>query len=104
VNGKRLQRKNLLVDPDDLQRLKELYGVKSDSEAVRRACDLILMRHEVDEIAERIQAMGGPEDVYGRVNGDKKLPFEWPDDEPVDDLYDEVRREEQDAEPSKRRR
>src|SRR5712692_6915570 len=81
-----LTRMNLLVNRGHLQQLKKLYGVKSESAAVRRAAALVLLAEEADRLAERTAAQGGLEDVYGRTTGAHQLPYEWPEDEPVEDL------------------
>jgi len=95
----KLTRMNLLVDRDHVQRLKELYGVKSESEAIRRACDLALLADEWEEAAQRIRAAGGIDDVFGNLGGNK-LPCEWPEGE----WEDEVTEDDHDASPPERRR
>lgn len=86
IKKPKLTRMNLLVNRDDLQQLKDLYGVKSESEAVRRACELVLLSRQAERLVEFTMTHGGLEDVFGRTKGDHQLPHEWPEDEPIEDL------------------
>jgi hypothetical protein len=67
-------RRNLLVDPQALERLRKLYNATSDSEAVRLAVETILVGQEIDEVVDRIAAHGGPLDVYEGATGVSRLP------------------------------
>lgn len=73
-SAKPLVRRNLLLNPADLARLRALYEAKSDSDAVRQALDAILMWRDIDAVADRIAASGGPDDVYHRTTGEPPLP------------------------------
>ncbi|HLQ34480.1 MAG TPA: hypothetical protein VK457_17490 [Chloroflexota bacterium] len=75
---------NLLVNREDLQRLKDIYGLKSDAEAARKAHALAMLAHEALRLSEWSAARGGPIDVYHRLDGGSPLPAEWPEDEPID--------------------
>jgi hypothetical protein len=70
-------RRNLLLDPADLARLRVLYQATSDSAAVRQALDAVLMWHDMDQVAGRIAASGGPDDVYHRTGGEPALPLHF---------------------------
>ncbi len=70
-----LVRRNLLVDAEQLTRLRDLYETKSESEAVRRAVELALLADEAATLRERIAAHGGPLDVYKRTTGRPQLPI-----------------------------
>ncbi|MGI8915952.1 MAG: hypothetical protein ACR2JY_19640 [Chloroflexota bacterium] len=72
-SAKPLVRRNLLLNPADLARLRALYEAKSDSDAVRQALDAILMWRDIDEVANRIAASGGPDDVNHRTTGEPPL-------------------------------
>jgi hypothetical protein len=63
VNG--LVRRNLLVDPISLQKLCELCGTTSESEAVRRAIELVLLDEATESLRSLLAARGGAVDVYG---------------------------------------
>lgn len=81
-----LVRRNVLVDPQSLERLRELYKATSDSEAIRRAVDSALLVREAQDLGEWLSARGGPVDVYGRTSGVSRLPVhlepgDVPDDE-----------------------
>ena len=75
-----------MLNRDDLQRLKDIYGVKTESEAVRKACSLAVLADEALRLADWTAAHGGLDDVYGRTTGGSQLPHEWPEDEPVENL------------------
>jgi len=60
---------NLLVNREDLQRLKDIYGLKSDAEAARKAHALAMLAHEALRLSEWSAARGGPIDVYHRLDG-----------------------------------
>ena len=79
-----LVRRNLLVDPQALEKLRALYGAASESEAVRQAVETALLMQELDEIVDRIAASGGPLDVYERTTGKPRLPLH-PKPEDIDD-------------------
>ncbi len=51
-------RKTVLLNPEKVQRLRELFGVKTDSQAVRWAIDETLAYREALEAARRIQKRG----------------------------------------------
>jgi hypothetical protein len=99
--GRRLTRMNLLVDRGDIEKLKKLYGVKSASEAMRKAAALVLLGEEAEKLAEWTAAHGGLDDVYGRTTGANALPHEWPEGEHIQDLEME---EEKPAAAAARRR
>ena len=69
-----LARRNLLVDPETLERVRAIYAAKSESEAVRQALDAVLLAHEAEELSDWIAARGGPLDVYERTTGGSRLP------------------------------
>ena len=79
-----LTRMNLLVNREHLQRLKDIYGLKSESEAVRKAAELVLLADEALEVVRKYGPEGGPIDVHHRLDGGHPLPAEWPEDEPID--------------------
>lgn len=79
-----LVRRNLLVDPEALKQVQDLYNAKSESEAVRQALEAVLLAHEAEELSEWIAARGGPLDVYERTTGVSRLPVH-PKPEDIDD-------------------
>lgn len=62
-----LVRKNLMVQPESLRRLAVRLGT-SQSEAVRRAVDALLLEAEVMAAARRIRVRGTLKDAYGRLS------------------------------------
>lgn len=69
-SGKSIRRKNLNIDQAKLDRVKDLLGAKSETEAVDRALDLLLLREELVEGIRRIAGTGGVRDVYGEDEGE----------------------------------
>ncbi len=79
-------RRNLLVDPQVLERVQKLYSAKSESEAVRHALEGVLLAHGAEELSTWTAARGGPLDLYERTTGVSRLPVHLapgtiPDDE-----------------------
>lgn len=63
-----LARKNLMVDPLKVKRLASRLGT-SESAAVRRAVDMLLLESQVLDSARRIRGRGTLKDVYRREPG-----------------------------------
>ncbi len=61
-----LARKNLMVDASKVRQLATKLKT-SESEAVRRAVDTLLLESEVLEAASRIRARRTLRDAYGRT-------------------------------------
>lgn len=80
-----LTRMNLMVNHDHLRKLMEIYGVKTESEAARRAHELVVLGDETMRIAERIRALGGLDEPLSRRNREP-LPVVWPEDEAGDEV------------------
>jgi len=79
-------RRNLLVDPQALERVQKLYNAKSELEAVRQAIEAVLLAHDAERLSTWATARGGPLDVYERTTGVSRLPVHLelgtvPDDE-----------------------
>ncbi len=62
-----LARKNVMVDPAKVKQLAKRLGT-SESEAIRRAVETLLLEEEVMGAAERIRRRRTLKDVYGRVS------------------------------------
>lgn len=58
-------RKNLRIDQAKLDRAKEILGVRTETEAVEQALDLVAFRLEVIEGVRRMAGSGGIRDVFG---------------------------------------
>ena len=83
----RMVRRTILLDPRDLESLRELYGAKTDAEAVRSAIYVVLTLAAAREIQEYNVKHGGPDDVYHRTTGQPKLPvYLKPGDVPEEEL------------------
>lgn len=60
-----LTRKNVMVDPAKVRKLAKWLGT-SESEAIRRAVDALLLEEEVMRAVRRLRSRGTLKDVYGR--------------------------------------
>jgi len=69
--GKNIRRKNLNIDQAKLDRVKDLLGARSETEAIDQALDLLLLREELIEGIRRIAGTGGVRDVYGEDEEDE---------------------------------
>lgn len=76
-----LVRRNLLVDARAIERLRELVGAQSDSDAVRKVVDAALLVEQARDLREWLATRGGPVDVYGRATERGKLPVQLTDDD-----------------------
>jgi hypothetical protein len=65
-----LARKNLMVHPRKIERLATRLGT-SQSEAVRRAVDALLLEAEVMSAARRIRERRRLKDAYGRLTRER---------------------------------
>ncbi len=62
-----IRRKNLNVDQDKLDRVVELLGVSTETEAVDQALEMLLFREELIAGVERIAGTGGVENYFDDV-------------------------------------
>lgn len=62
-----IERKNFMVNRHKVQQLRQLLGVKSESEAVRVAIDHALAAEQVGAALEGLQRRGTWVDAYGRI-------------------------------------
>ena len=60
----RVRRKNLNIDQDKLDRAVELLGVRSETEAVDQALELLILREELVAGIHRIAGTGGVENFF----------------------------------------
>jgi Arc/MetJ family transcription regulator len=60
----RIRRKNVNVDQDKLDRVVELLGASSETEAIDRALDMLLFREELVAGIDRIAGTGGVENFF----------------------------------------
>jgi len=63
-----LTRTNLLLEIDEVRRLRTSLRTRSKSEAVQRAIDERLAINVGIEALQELQALGGLEDVFGRAS------------------------------------
>lgn len=61
---KAIRRKNVNIDQAKLDRVRELLGVRTETEAIDRALSLLLLREELVEGIDRIGGSGGVDNVF----------------------------------------
>lgn len=66
-----LTRKNLVVDAETVRRLSARLRT-TNSEAVRRAVDTLLLESTVMDAIKRLRSRGGIKDVLGRAPKQKR--------------------------------
>lgn len=59
-----IRRKNLNIDQDKLDRVVELLGVSTETEAVDQALEMLLFREELIAGVDRIAGTGGVENYF----------------------------------------
>ena len=84
-----LVRRNLLIDARAIERLRELVGAQSDSDAIRKVVDAALLVEQARELREWLATRGGPVDVFGRTTERRKLPVQLADDADVEGAGDD---------------
>jgi hypothetical protein len=60
----RIRRKNMNMDQDKLDRVVEILGAASETEAIERLMDEALLRHELVEGVRRAAGKGGVENYF----------------------------------------
>ncbi len=60
----RIRRKSMNMDQDKLDRLVEILGASSETEAINRLMDEALLRHELVEGVRRAAGKGGVENYF----------------------------------------
>lgn len=64
TTSQRIRRKNLNIDQAKLDRVRELLGARSETDAIDQALDLLLYREELLAGVDAIAGTGGVEDVF----------------------------------------
>lgn len=59
-------RKQFILDPRKIMKVKELVQAKTETEAVDRAMDVVLANGEIQTVLRIIKGKGKITDVYGR--------------------------------------
>lgn len=62
--AKNIRRKNLNIDQGKLDRVRDLLGAKSETEAVDQALSMLLLREELIAGVRRIGGTGGVEAAF----------------------------------------
>jgi hypothetical protein len=69
-SGRKLTRKNLMVDNEKVKQLAAIRGT-SESEAVRDAIDLVLAGEEIAAALRELHDLGGIDDVFHNMPEDQ---------------------------------
>ena len=64
MKGSLLRHKHFRLDQAKLDRLRTTLGVRSETEALERAVDLILAEEEIKQVLRRIKGKGGLNRVF----------------------------------------
>ncbi|MDX2193699.1 MAG: hypothetical protein NW201_10130 [Gemmatimonadales bacterium] len=67
-------RKNMEMDADKLAEVRRLLGVRTDTEAVDRALDLVLFQERLVAAIDAVAAAGGVADVFGHLDAPAAAP------------------------------
>ncbi len=59
-----IRRKNVNIDQAKLDRVRQLLGAQSETEAIDQALSMLLLREELIEGIERIAGTGGVKNVF----------------------------------------
>lgn len=62
-------RKQFILDPQKILKLKELVQAKTETEAIDKAMDIVLANGEIQSVLRSIKGKGKIKDVYGRSSG-----------------------------------
>jgi hypothetical protein len=61
-------RKQFLLDPDKIEKVKKITHAATDTEAVNRALDMIIANEEIQKTLAAVKGKGRIEDIFGRVS------------------------------------
>lgn len=67
VSEPALARKNMDIDVRKLAAARGFLGASTDTETVDRALDEVVFEGEVTAALDRLAALGGVDDIYGRL-------------------------------------
>jgi hypothetical protein len=61
-------RKQFLLDPDKIEKVKKITHAATDTEAVNRALDMIIANEQIQKTLAAVKGKGIIEDIFGRVS------------------------------------
>ncbi len=61
-------RKQFLLDPDKIEKVKKITHAATDTEAVNRALDMIIANEQIQKTLVAVKGKGRIEDIFGRVS------------------------------------
>jgi len=61
-------RKQFLLDPDKIEKVKKITHAATDTEAVNRALDMIIANEQIQKTLAAVKGKGRIEDIFGRVS------------------------------------
>ncbi len=67
MNSPNKVRKQFILDPAKINRVKTLVGAKTETEAIDRAMDVVIVNGQIRKVLQAIQGKGKIRDIYGRT-------------------------------------
>jgi hypothetical protein len=61
-------RKQFLLDPDKIGKVKKITHAATDTEAVNRALDMVIANEQIQKALVAVKGKGRIEDIFGRVS------------------------------------
>jgi hypothetical protein len=67
MNSKKKVRKQFILDSEKIFKVKELVGARTETEAINKALDIIIVNGEIRTLLRTIRGKGKIRDIYGRT-------------------------------------
>jgi len=67
MNSARKVRKQFILESAKIHRVKELVGARTETEAIDRAMDLVIVNSQIRKVLQAVKGKGRIRDVYGRT-------------------------------------
>jgi hypothetical protein len=72
-----LKRKNYYLDENKIRRVRTILGVKTETEAIDAALNLVVFRKEILKSLEKVAGKGGVEKVFSGQAPDRHRSVHW---------------------------
>jgi hypothetical protein len=60
-------RKQFILEPAKINRVKALVGARTETEAIDRAMDIVIINGQIRKVLQAAKGKGTVRDVYGRT-------------------------------------
>ena len=67
MNSTNKVRKQFILDPVKIHKVKQLIGARTETEAIDRAMDVVIVNGQIRKVLQAIQGKGKIHDIYGRA-------------------------------------